>query len=857
MFRRTPDAPPPLVSYSVCPAKTFSRDGKTLVGRSVLNHCQIVGEVARELISRYPASFRDILFPVGSPMVAAAHDVGKVSPCFFEKIRQACTETTLIPLPNINPALERQWNGHAGVSQLAAKKIKAPKYVPEILGQHHGFAPKIGGLRADDDNFGGPAWQLEREALVEELKLRLVLDFPQVDTVAQARLLAGLTSVADWIGSGKYFEDPALAWEHNISNALDAAGFIPPGYRKELNFENVFGFRANEIQNALIAQVDRPGVYVLEAPMGCGKTEAALFAAYRILDAGGATGIYFALPTQLTSNKMIDRFNRFLDAVLATDCRHRALLLHANAWLLDTDMGEEGRPGGAWFNQSKRGTLAPFAVGTVDQALMAVMNVKHGFVRAFGLAGKVVILDEVHTYDTYTGTILDALVGLLRSLGCTVIILSATLTRDRRAELVGSSLGSDAYPLVTAVSEGLPATETFVADTGLRHITLRMSVHPPDAIEEALKRACLGQHVLWIENTVKDAQERYMDLAARAVEAGVECGLLHSRYTPIDRLALEDHWVELFGKNGWIQRPNCGRILVGTQVLEQSLDIDADFLVSRFAPSDMILQRLGRLWRHTKTPRVPSARPEVWLIAPKLCDAILDPRKAFGPTALVYSPYVLCRSLEVWEQLNTVTLPQDIRSLIERTYLARDDDGEMRRWQLELEDGTRWRIGRRALRQLARLTLSDVGNTLPESRAQTRYSEAESVDVLLLRNIEPSTDRKATFVRLITGEQCVIPWRKGEISTGEWRRLTAALMRQVVPVRPQEAPKPTWVSTLKNYGFHHCFYLGHPDWPEDESMLRIGVVTKSGSIEGLHGAKAHDKRRLSYRSDWGYRTIAE
>src|SRR5690625_5144301 len=176
--------------------------------------------------------------------------------------------------------------------------------------------------------------------------------------------------------------------------------------------------------------------------MGLGKTEAALYASYRMLESGQASGIYFALPTQLTSNKIYERFQCFLEAVLAGDCRHRSLLLHANAWLLEKDMGEEGRPGGAWFNQSKRGLLAPFAVGTIDQALMAAMNVKHGFVRAFGLAGKVVILDEVHTYDSYTGTLLDALINLLSQLDCTVIVLSATLNQQRRQQLIGKKTAS-------------------------------------------------------------------------------------------------------------------------------------------------------------------------------------------------------------------------------------------------------------------------------------------------------------------------------------------------------------------------------------------------------------------------------
>jgi CRISPR-associated endonuclease/helicase Cas3 len=139
--------------------------------------------------------------------------------------------------------------------------------------------------------------------------------------------------------------------------------------------------------------------------MGLGKTEAALYAAYQLLAKQKATGIYFALPTQLTSNKIHERVNAFLAKILhTTNSNQNALLLHSNAWL-KRELAVEGNPNGSWFEESKRGILAPFAVGTIDQALMAVMNIKHGFVRAFGLAGKVVILDEVHSYDTYTGTL--------------------------------------------------------------------------------------------------------------------------------------------------------------------------------------------------------------------------------------------------------------------------------------------------------------------------------------------------------------------------------------------------------------------------------------------------------------------
>ncbi|MBI9083339.1 MAG: CRISPR-associated helicase Cas3' [Desulfobacterales bacterium] len=848
----------PVLSFFDCPAKTFlTVEGKVTLGRSVFNHGQIVGEVSREIMARLPAELRKALFPDGARMAAACHDIGKVSPCFVEKIRQACTPgmVTIDPLPNINPGLESQWGGHAGVSQVTARAIDAPDFVPEILGQHHGFSPSTGSLRASDDIFGGPPWQQEREALVAELKSWLDADWPVVNSISQARLLAGLTSVSDWIGSGEFFEDPAAPWQENIGRALDAAGFVSPTYRQGLSFEKAFDFRPRQVQQQLVDQVVVPGVYVLEAPMGIGKTEAALYAAYHMLETGQARGIYFALPTQLTSNKIFERFNAFLERVLAKDCKHRSLLLHSNAWLLDIDMGEEGRPGGAWFNHAKRGLLAPFAVGTIDQALMAAMNIKHGFVRAFGLAGKVVILDEVHTYDAYTGTLLDALVELLRALHCTVIILSATLNRERREQLLGGTLTSDDYPLITVSPQGQPFVEVPVpADTG-QHIAIRLFEHDQPAIEEALERAEQGQQVVWIENTVAEAQRRYLDLAARAGEMSVACGLLHSRFTAEDRQSIEDQWVNLFGKPGWAERHKQGRILVGTQVLEQSLDTDADFMVSRFAPSDMLLQRLGRLWRHTDTPRPDTATCEAWLLAPPLEPAISAPQQAFGPTAFVYSPYVLCRSLEVWQGRTALSLPREIRALIEQTYVQRNEEGAMARWLEELENGTRWRMGRRAMWQLARVTLADAGNTLPESKAQTRYSVTDSFEVLLLRQLVMQQDQKATRLTLLNGEHLLLPWHRHKLGKREWRRLSANLMRQIVAVRVQDAPRQLPVDTLKKFGLHHCFYLGNP--VHDEAILRVALVDESGRLRGLQGAPLHDKYALDYRYDLGYRVIKD
>lgn len=820
-----------------------------IVGRSVESHCRIVGEVAKELIRRSSAS---PLFPVGAAFASACHDIGKVSPAFYNKIMRACSEAQI---PGANPDLEREWGGHAGVSQLTARQMAAPEYASEVLGQHHGFSPSIAGMRAGDEKFGGKGWQCEREKLVAALQDALKETWPQIESVAQARLVAGLTSVADWIGSGRHFEDPQEPWEGKIAEALDDAGFVATSYRQGLDFEDVFDFSPRLAQSVLIEHVSQPGVYVLEAPMGLGKTEAALYAAYRMLESGRATGIYFALPTQLTSNKIFERFQIFLEKVLADDCQHRSLLLHANAWLFETDMGEEGRPGGAWFNQSKRGLLAPFAVGTIDQALMAAMNVKHGFVRAFGLAGKVVILDEVHTYDAYTSTLLDALVSLLRQLRCTVIILSATLNRERRKKLLDRHTTSMDYPLITAT----PGTD----DDEVREISVpagqnnqyQVSFCQEDAlaVDQALLRAGQGQQVLWIENTVKEAQQRYLDLAARATDLGVECGLLHSRFTVYDRQSIEEKWVDLYGTRGWPQRQLHGRILVGTQVLEQSLDIDADFMVTRFAPTDMLLQRLGRLWRHEGTPRCEEAQREVWLLVPDLQDAVNQPQEAFGDSAYVYSPYVLCRSLEAWQGIGSIKLPGDIRGLIERTYANRNEQGAMSRWLRELEDGTSRRKGRNALQQLARVALAEGGTTLPESKAQTRYSERDSYELLILRSISRSNDM--TTLTLLTEEKVTLPLQRQRLSKPEWRRRTAILMRHIVNVPYGDAPKAVSTDTLKRFGLQHCFYLGSPDWADDESVLRVAVVDETDRLRGIENMEVHDTSILEYRDDLGYRVI--
>jgi len=809
-----------------CIAKTYAlkNNDKKLPGRTVFEHCLIVGEVARSLIKRFP-TFLQFLFPNGSELVAAAHDIGKVSPVFQKRIYENIKAAPKIDLglEKVSCNLEKNWGYHAGVSQVAIKPCKPGKYIPEILGQHHGYSPNTYEYSANCEVLGGNHWQKCRKKLVDKLKSQLNCDWPKVRSPLHALILAGLTTVSDWIGSSDQFDDPTKDWQSLIEPALDAAGFVRPDLLNNLSFSEIFPFEPNGIQSELIKCCNSPGLYILEAPMGVGKTEAALYAAYKLMVSNNASGIYFALPTQLTSNSIHCRMRLFLKKILKKDNRQvDALLLHGNAWLQRYELEGEGKPGGSWFQYNKRGILAPFATGTIDQALMAVMNVKHGFVRTFGLIGKIVILDEVHSYDAYTGTIIDTLIKALLSLNCTVIVLSATLTNERRSELfinqvlLEHSQKSNNYPLISALPKNQKLYEIPIQFSDTSEVSIKLSCKESESFKEAIYRAEQGQHVLWIENTVDEAQEIFKVLAARSIEnLNLSCGLLHSRFLKHDRDNLENLWISSFGRGHKEGKGGC--ILVGTQVLEQSIDIDADFLISRMCPTDMLLQRLGRLWRHKEKKRPKSAEREAWILAPIWSEVLIDPKKDFGKTSLIYSPYVLYRSLEVWSQIRSISLPNCIRSLIEDTYRERGEIGKINCFKEELQKQ------KETYRRLASIGLSKGGKTISEVRASTRYSEQDTVEVLLFSSCR--FNDVSTTLTLLNGEQIILPKNGKKLKKQEWKNLAIILQSNTVKVAEYLAPTALPVHDL--YWLKDYLYLG--DY--EESLLRIAKVQDNCALD--------------------------
>lgn len=794
-----------------CLAKTRTTGNGVAAGRTVEEHCRIAGAIAAALARRCNAVLPGLL-PPGAHIPALLHDIGKIWHLFQAKIHDAVEgKEARLRMPELaaaDIALERTVGGHAAVSRACLAGMGAHASLARIAGAHHGRAvqpvPDGGAIT------GGPAWREARHLLCRRLAGDPA-DWPDFDAPRE-RIVCGLTVTADWIASGPLFDDPDEDWRPLVERALDEAGFHWPDIRRGLSFEEIFSFAPRPAQRALYEQVSGPGVFVLEAPMGVGKTEAALYAAYRMLERQQSSGLYFALPTQLTSNRIHGRVNAFLECILEE--RRHALLLHGMAWLerfLSTQrMGMEAAPDQPWFSTGRRGILAPFAVGTIDQALFSSMRVRHGALRTFGLAGKTVILDEVHSYDAYTGTLLDALVAQLRDMGCTVIILSATLTKERRASLLpGMRTGSTAYPLVSAAPAGTDVREVPCAGGDAAAVSLSHAAEE-DALEEALRRAEQGERVLWVENTVSEAQERFRLLAGRASGMGhLPVGLLHSRFTPADRARNEDIWTSFFHPLA----PGRGReggIAVGTQVVEQSLDLDADFLVSRFCPTDMLLQRLGRLWRHgDRTRRPAGARRIACILHPRMEEAAVSPNSAFGASARVYAPYVLFRSLELWHDKTAARLPEEIRPLLEATYAAREETLPA--------VAAAWRDlchVRETLRRQALLVQSDAAPQGDDTRARTRWQEQEDAPVLLFRGWNAAAGR----LLLADGNEVELrlprDGERREERLARWRKrreVAVALAENTVRVPLRHAPEngmPAWLDGWLHEGTRAALLAG-------------------------------------------------
>ena len=482
--------------------------------------------------------------------------------------------------------------------------------------------------------------------------------------IAVASAYASALVIADWLASNEdyfplrprpvdteghlsideYPEFTAEEQRRRVQEAWERADFPAPMRVPDLSeldveelYRHRFGwpasYRATKAQRAAleIVSAEDPDLMIVEAAPGSGKTELALASAEALMRARGLQGIFVALPTQATTNAMFSRVKSWLTNILGDQPQKLGIqLAHGKRSLNESFMelidkgrsplevydgdDDNGLYASTWMGQRWRSTLSPVVVGTIDQILLAAVKSRHVLVRHLGLMGKVVVIDEVHASDEFMSTYLDAALTWLGMYGIPVVLLSATLPPQRRMVLLNayrrgkglSALSEQSiedvvgYPVISTLSargfqihqvEGEPEVEKRI---------IPLQVDSPEKIAGFLDRELAdGGCAVIIRNTVREAQETYD--AVKAVFGREQTTLLHARFLAVEREERDRRMLELFGKNS-AHRPQ-RHVVVSTQVVEQSLDVDFDLMLTDPAPMDLVLQRIGRLHRHNRQDR--------------------------------------------------------------------------------------------------------------------------------------------------------------------------------------------------------------------------------------------------------------
>jgi len=643
---------------------------------------------------------------------AALHDLGKASPTFQRQWREA--EPLLSPALPFPQRFTNETCPHGLItavtlpeilSTISSVPLRGSKLLARALGGHHGsWSSPLEEQQVKADARGGAEWDRVRSELVQILRETLQPPTPApwtftriADANAFLTWFSGLVSVSDWIGSMEtYFPyvdapvDPAsyaqqaAAQAQTAFQSLNWPAWQPPAEPRA--FDDLFAFQPSPMQQTAIALAERltePTLVLIEAPTGSGKTEAALYLADTWARVLQQRGLYVAMPTMATSNQMWQRVGQFLRSRYAGAIE--PLLIHAQArWATPPETptlqeeGQETEESAAaaltWFLPRKKSLLVPCAVGTVDQALLSVLQARHFFVRLFGLSDKTVVFDEIHAYDTYMSTLFQRLLGWLRSLRTSVVLLSATLPAQTRQELLEAYAGRALelppaeYPAISWVTAGGACGVERLPKPESTPVALQWLRRDPTVIVEALRGALnAGGCAAVICNTVARAQELYTAIENAQLVPKADLTLFHARFPFGWRDETEKHVLARFGKratreNG--ERPERA-IVVATQVIEQSLDLDFDVLISDLAPVDLLVQRAGRLHRHLGRQRPAGvAAPQLYLAVDVEGDAEPD----WHTDTFIYTRYLLLRTYLALRGCQNLSLPGEVSQLIEMVY---------------------------------------------------------------------------------------------------------------------------------------------------------------------------------------------
>lgn len=693
------------------------------------------------------------------------HDIGKATPAFQTKKsydNNASLDEELIERLNRNGFSELRLSGlsspqkspHAlaGEAILESDAFNVPKSVGAIIGGHHGKPAEghsvklqLSNYTANYDQVDGhvkdpfeeerrqeekKAWQDVRQRLfdygMELAGYTEVGEIPEVKQ-PQAVILEGLLIMADWLSSSEWlnedrtkplfslirldqnyqdinmterFENAILTWKQ-----VDKWAPQKLVLNDDTNpYLNHWGFTPRPVQLAMTQEIQStvdPGLVIVEAGMGLGKTEISLVAAEQLAYKTGRNGFFMGLPTQATTNAMFTRVLEWTKFLADDEGKKLQIDLMQSKRQYNSEFTnlpeassiyeqDENNQAGAvvvnsWFS-GKKSILTDFTIATVDNLLRMALKKKHLFLRHLGFSGKVVVIDEVHAYDTYMSSYLFKAMNWLGAYHVPVVILSATLPVDKRNQLITAYLKgkygrqyqkmliandgwekTQAYPLLT-VLDG-PKLKQLTKFDQKNQKSTHLHVQRLDADDEDLVRLVTnkikqGGIAGIIVNTVKRAQALAKIFQQdQAAMADTTFMVLHSAFLAPERSKQEKKLQKFIGKGG--NRPH-KMIVIGTQVLEQSLDIDFDVLYTDIAPIDLILQRAGRLHRHD------IQRPETLKIPEVFIMGIQAPYEYGDANEAIYEKYLLMKT-DYFLQ-DTVTLPNDISKLVQKVYDSKTDD---------------------------------------------------------------------------------------------------------------------------------------------------------------------------------------
>lgn len=662
--------------------------------------------------------------------LAMIHDLGKATPVFQAK------ESTFPPSEldkelmkfQLQLGMSNHSNGsegftaakqtpHALVTACLLEEYAVHRNIAAIVGAHHGKPLSSRDLLTKGpDSYpqnyyfgkqGKNIWQRMQKELfhfcVEKSGIEDYINLPIPGMKSQV-LFSGLLIMIDWLVSNeKYFPyfEQVLNWSNIFKTSdhfervkvalsrINLPTFWSPGlvldYREYFanRFSNTkFSFSANNMQilaAELASSVKNPGIFIIEAPMGHGKTEAALAISEIFANLSMRSGLFFALPTQATTDsifKRVDSWARKVDEYGS----HSIKLFHSRAQFnpkyselyegsknYDVDNNDPNSRVFVhqWFEGSKRALLADFVVGTIDQLLMASLKHKHVMLRHLGLAGKVVIVDECHAYDAYMSEYLSSTLTWLGAYGVPVIVLSATLPSVKRKELVNAYLGTsesmqskapcendNLYPLLTWTDNGEVQHRQITNEAKQKEIIVQV-IDEELLIKEIERLAKHGGCIGVIRNTVKSAQQVAKILQD---EYGESVQLLHSRFLAVHRMELEEKITGELGKTQENRPRFC--ITVGTQVLEQSLDIDFDVLFTDLCPMDLLIQRMGRLHRHERERPAGLEKAKCYVMNANVTPA--------AESVSIYGNYLLLKTQILLP--DKIQIPNDIPLLVNQVY---------------------------------------------------------------------------------------------------------------------------------------------------------------------------------------------